>query len=103
MPQFTKLMSTSEIPVNSMKTFQFNGKKIAVINIDNSFYVVDDTCTHEQCSLGTEGFLDGSAIICGCHGASFDATNGQVMSLPATTSLTTYKTKIENDELWVEI
>ncbi len=100
---FEKVALTSEIPDGSMKTFVIKDKKITVGNIGNEFFAVDDTCTHEQCSLAGEGFLDGKNIICGCHGSQFEASSGKVLTLPATADLKTYKTKIENNILFVEI
>lgn len=101
MAKFVKVANIKDLPNNSMKTFNVSGKQIAVCNIDGEFFAVDDTCTHKECSLATEGFLDGATITCGCHGAQFDAKTGQVKTLPATTNLNTYKTKIEGEELYI--
>ncbi len=98
-----KLANINQIPPNSMKSFIVSGKKVSVINLDGEFFAVDDICTHEHCSLSGEGFLDGNIIICGCHGATFDATNGKVMSLPATSDLTSYKTKVQGEDLFIEM
>ena len=78
-----------ELKDGEMKTVTFMGKKVTVANVDGDYFGFDDTCTHQQCSLAN-GFLDGSAIICSCHGAQFDVTTGDVLSLPATRNLNTY-------------
>lgn len=103
MGTFVNAGKTSDIPSGSMKTISVFGRKFALANVDGHFFAVDDTCTHEECSLGTEGFLDGSAILCGCHGAQFDLTNGKVLSLPATADLRSYQVKIEGDDVMVEV
>ncbi len=103
MSNFTKVANVSEIPNDSMKTVTVSGKPIALCNIDGEYFAVDDTCTHEECSLGTEGFLDNSGIICGCHGSLFDAKTGQAKTLPATTDLKTYKTKVEGKNIFIEV
>lgn len=103
MPSFIKAAGIKEVPKSSMKTVRVNGKAIAICNIDGEYFAVDDTCTHQKCSLGTEGFLDNSGIICGCHGSLFDVKTGHVKSLPATVDLKTYKTKIEGEDILVEI
>lgn len=103
MATFTKALKTSELPSGIKKTVVLAGKKIALANVDGEFFAIDDTCTHEQCSLGTEGFLDGSVIVCGCHGAQFDVTNGKVLSLPAPTDVASYETKIEDDYVFVAL
>lgn len=103
MATFVKAAPVSEISVGTKKTILVSGKKIALANIDGEFFAIDDTCTHEQCSLGTEGFLDGNVMICGCHGAQFDVTNGKVLSLPAPINVRSYKTKIDGKSVWIEV
>lgn len=103
MANFQKAGSVSEFPPGTKKTVTVGGKKIALANVDGEFFAIDDTCTHEHCSLGTEGFLDGSTIICGCHGAQFDVTDGKVLALPAPADVASYETKVENGEVFVSI
>lgn len=102
MEGYVKIAAVSDVPPGSKKTVQAGGKKLAVANVDGTFFVVDDTCTHEECSLGSEGFLDGNLIICGCHGSQFDVTSGAVLSLPATRDLQTYEVKVENGEVYIK-
>lgn len=103
MSTFMKAATMSEIPSGTKKTIMVGGKKIALANVDGDFFAIDDACTHQQCSLGTSGFLDGSAIICGCHGAQFDVTTGVALSLPATVDVSTYETKIEGNDIFINI
>ena len=101
MADFTKVAQASEIPAGSMKTIIERGKKIAIANVDGEFFAIDDTCSHEQCSLGSEGFLDGNILTCGCHGGQFDVMTGKVMSLPAPTDINSYKVKVEGEDIFV--
>ena len=103
MADFMKVSSTQAIPSGSMKTFTIGGKVIAIAHVDNEFFAIDDTCTHEQCSLGLEGFLVQKTVTCGCHGAMFDVTDGKVLALPATVDVQNYETKVDGDELFVKL
>ncbi len=103
MAEFIRAASIKEIPSGSMKTIQLRGINIAVANVDGEFFAISDTCSHEECSLGGEGFLDGNVVICGCHGAQFDITNGHVLSLPATQPVTSYTVKIQETDIYIEI
>lgn len=100
---FVKAISVADISPGEKKTVFAGGHKLAVANIDGEFFAIDDACSHAQCSLGTEGFLDGNIVICGCHGAQFDMTNGKVLSLPAPIDVESYETKVENGFVWVQI
>ena len=100
---FTKAIAVRDLSAGMKKTVMVAGKKLAIANVDGEFFAIDDACTHQECSLGTEGFLDGNVVICGCHGAQFDMTTGKVLSLPAPTDVTSYETKVENGDVLVNI
>jgi 3-phenylpropionate/trans-cinnamate dioxygenase ferredoxin component len=100
---FTKALPLRELGSGTKKTIVVTGKKIAVANIDGKIFAVDDTCSHQQCSLGGEGFLDGTTLICGCHGAQFDITNGKVLSLPAPTDIVSYATQVKDGEIYIKL
>ncbi len=103
MEDFVKIVAVSDIAPGSMKTVIAAGKRIAVANVGGQFFAIDDTCSHEQCSLGTEGFLDSNVVICGCHGANFDVATGKVLSLPAPTDVASYQVKVEKGEIFVKV
>ncbi|MCL4359802.1 non-heme iron oxygenase ferredoxin subunit [Patescibacteria group bacterium] len=103
MPDFVKVAAAGDIPDGSMKTVETAGKKIALAHIGESFFAIDDACSHHQCSLGGEGVLDGTTVVCGCHGAKFDVTSGKVLALPATTDVRSYRTKVEGGDVFVEL
>lgn len=103
MAAFIRAASVNEIPSGSMKVCLVSGRQIAIANVDGEFFAFADTCTHAQCSLGGEGFLEGTTITCGCHGAQFDITNGSVLSLPATVPLGSYQVKLEGEDVFVYV
>lgn len=100
---FIPVAKTSDVNDGEMKTVTAEGKRIALANVDGEFFAIDDTCSHEECSFGAEGMLDGNIAICGCHGSTFDVTNGKVLSLPAPTDVASYKVKVEGDTILVEL
>jgi len=103
MSELIKVMQVSDLDPGTMKTVMVSGRNVAVANVDGEFFAIDDTCSHEECSLGTEGALDGSTVICGCHGAMFDVTNGAVMALPAPADVASYPVVIQDGVVYVAI
>ncbi len=103
MNDFVSVISAADIPNGTMKTVMISGIPVALANVDGTFFAVNDLCSHKQCSLGTEGVLDGTVVVCGCHGARFDMGTGKALSLPATTDVATYETKVENGNVWVKV
>lgn len=103
MANFTKVGVQSEFPEGTMKTIHVSGKRIALAYIEGEFFAIDDTCSHDACSLGSQGFLDGIIVVCGCHGAQFDVTTGEVLSLPATQSVSSYEVKVEGEDIMIGV
>jgi len=95
-------MKANDLKNGQMKIVSIVDKLIVLTQVDGKYYAFDDTCTHKHCSLG-EGFLEGTVVECPCHGARFDVTQGQVVSLPATLPIKTYAVKEENGALLVEV
>jgi len=94
---------TADIKPGELAAFEVDGVRIAVVNADGRFFAIDDTCTHEQCSLSEEGTLDGTVVTCGCHGAQFDVTTGAVLAPPAPEPVKAYPLRVEQDKLVIEV
>jgi nitrite reductase/ring-hydroxylating ferredoxin subunit len=103
MADFIKAGRVGDISKGSIKTFVVNGKHVAIARIEDQYFAIDDICSHDHCSLGSEGFMDGNEIICGCHGSKFDMTTGKVKSLPATVDVSSYEVKVDGDYILIAI
>lgn len=86
MGDWTKVASRSEIPVGGAAKFAVGERTVAIADIGGTLHAVDDRCSHRGCSLA-EGSVDGSSLVCPCHGAAFDLATGQALSGPATEAL----------------
>jgi len=99
---FVVAAKTNQIPRNGLVALDVDGVAIAVANVAGVFYAFEDTCTHEQCSLA-QGDLSGTTVTCMCHGAEFDVRNGRVLAPPAPLPVQVYRTKIDGDNLLIEV
>jgi len=75
-------------------------RMIAVARSGDSFYAIEDICTHDGAPL-TGGEIDGDEIICPRHGARFCLRTGEAMTPPAYEPVRVFETKIEDGHLWV--
>ena len=66
-----------------------DGLTFAVFNIDETFYVTNDACTHGPGSL-SEGWLEGEVIECDFHQGAFNVRTGEVVAPPCMVPLRTY-------------
>jgi nitrite reductase/ring-hydroxylating ferredoxin subunit len=97
------IAKTADVKPGQLAAFEVDGVRIAIANADGRFFAIDDTCTHEQCSLAAEGTLEGTVVTCGCHGAQFDVTTGAVLAPPAPAPLKPYPLRVDHDNLVVEV
>ena len=102
MAGFVKAAMTDEITPGQCKMVELNGKKIALFNVDGSFYAIDDKCTHRGGPL-SEGALDGNEVTCPWHGAVFNVMTGEVIGAPASKGVSRYNTRVNAAEIEVEI
>jgi 3-phenylpropionate/trans-cinnamate dioxygenase ferredoxin subunit len=92
----------SAIPQGALAVVEISGKRIALANVDGVFYAFADACTHEQCSLA-EGGLEGTKVVCPCHGAEFDVRTGEVLAPPAKAPLRVYAVRVANDAIEIDV
>jgi nitrite reductase/ring-hydroxylating ferredoxin subunit len=85
-----------------MIDFDYNDKKIMVMNINGTFYASDRICTHAHVDL-TGGILNESekTVTCPLHLSSFDMKSGDPLNLPAEEPLEIYKIKKEKNNLFI--
>jgi len=91
-----------ELQSGTKKRCVVGDEPIALFNVDGQYYATQDKCTHKEASLSS-GIMHGCEIECPWHGARFDVKTGELKVLPAAVPLKTYKTKVENGKVFVEI
>ena len=102
MAGFVKVAKTDEISPGHGKLVEAGGKKIALFNVEGTFYAIDDTCTHVGGPL-SEGSLDGKEVTCPWHGAIYDVTSGEVLGPPAPQGVARYDVRVEGSDIEVEV
>ncbi len=102
MGKYVRIVEIQEILKKKMQVFKVEAHEILVVNVEGKFYAVSNRCPHMNYPLYL-GSLNGKIITCGFHYAKFDITTGKVLSPPAHEPLKTFKTKIENSIVLVEI
>jgi 3-phenylpropionate/trans-cinnamate dioxygenase ferredoxin component len=105
---FVKVAETSEIPLGQMKVVKFGEKEVVVANINNTYYAIENSCTHMHGDL-SKGVLEGNTLICPKHKAKFDVTTGKVVSGPKIPLIhpkikdePTYAVKVERTDILIQ-
>lgn len=97
---WVRVAAADEVEDEDALQVEVQGHKIAVYNVDGTYYATDDLCTHEQASLA-DGFLDGTVIECPLHQGTFCIKTGKALSPPVETPVNTYDVKVEDGEIYV--
>ncbi len=95
-------MNASDLELGHAKAVLLDGQSVAVCRTAEGVFAIEDVCSHDGGALD-QGTLLGDQIECPRHGAMFDVRTGKVLSLPAVKNIGSYKTKIENGDIYVEI
>ncbi|HUY21302.1 MAG TPA: non-heme iron oxygenase ferredoxin subunit [Acidimicrobiales bacterium] len=104
MGDVVRLCGRDELPAGSARRFDAGTHRIALVRIEDDYYAIGDTCSHEDYSLAEGEILAGACEIeCWKHGSMFDLRTGEPRSLPATKPVPVYTVRVEGDDVLVEL
>ncbi|MEA3509245.1 MAG: non-heme iron oxygenase ferredoxin subunit [candidate division NC10 bacterium] len=101
MGEFVKVAETKDIDSGTGILVELGGERIALFNVNGTFYAIGDVCTHSEGPL-SEGDLDGEVVTCPWHAAEFDVKTGAVLSPPASDPVPSYRVKVEGSAIHIE-
>jgi len=102
MPKFVTVATTAELPPGERAVIELDNHYIAIFNVDNRYYAIEDLCTHDDGPLA-DGELTGYVIECPRHGATFDITTGAVLSFPAVKPVPRYETRVVDGQIQIAV
>ena len=100
MTRWTKIAPMLSVPERRGIRVETGSHRIALFRIGDEVHAVGDRCSHAEASLAEGDLFDGE-IECPRHGATFDLTTGEPLSLPATKAVPVYQTKTENGDVYL--
>ena len=102
MARLIKIAEAKDVPPGQAAAFTVEGQKIALFNVEGTYYAIGDTCTHRGGPL-SEGDVQGTKVTCPWHGADFDLKTGDALGPPAQKGVPSYKVAVEGDDIKVEV
>jgi len=99
---WARAAKVADVPAFSGRSVRVNGETIALFQVDDLFYALDDRCSHMGGPL-SEGRIEGCQVVCPWHGARFDIPSGDVISPPAGCGVRSYPVRIDSGELYVQL
>ena len=98
----TAPLKAADIPPGTMKVVDAGGVRVAVCNVEGTYYAVEDVCTHDDGPLG-EGSLRGSELECPRHGARFCVKSGAALRMPAVVPVRVFPVTLVDGSVVVEV
>ena len=102
MSNYTIVAEAEEIPSGKRKRIEINGLRIAIFNIGNRYFAIDDTCPHKGTAPLIRGELDGLGIKCPNHGYRFDLETGKCNISPVFNTKV-YPIKVNSNSILIDI
>ena len=102
MGNFVRVGATDEVAPGTSKLIEVGGKKIALFNLDGTFYAIDNTCAHRGGPL-SEGEIDGEEVTCPWHGAVYNIKSGETLGPPAPQGVARYNVRVDGQNIEVEL
>ena len=98
--EYVAVASVEEIGNGQRLSFEIDYKRIAVFNVGGQYFAMADICSHDDGPLA-EGEVDDLEIVCPRHGARFDLSTGEVLTLPAVVDIPVYPLRVVGGEILI--
>ena len=100
---WTLACATSDIDEEDLIRFDHDGATYAIYHSpEGEFFATSGLCSHESVHL-CNGLVMGHRIECPKHNGQFDYRTGEAMRAPVTNNLKTFKTKVEDGHVFIEV
>jgi ferredoxin-NADP reductase/nitrite reductase/ring-hydroxylating ferredoxin subunit len=99
---FVKVANRKDITDSQMREVQVEGQNVCIANIEDKYYAINNTCSHEGGPLA-DGKLEDYEVECPWHQSKFDVRTGDVKAPPATKPQAIYQIKIEGDDIMIRL
>nr|WP_294803834.1 non-heme iron oxygenase ferredoxin subunit [uncultured Nitrososphaera sp.] len=101
---WVRVCDAGSLSSGELVEFDHGDRKLMVAKMGSDVYATDRICTHAYADL-TGGFVNEGekTVTCPLHLSAFKLTDGVPQNPPATSSLKTYKVKIQDDAIYIKI
>ncbi|HEU4359755.1 MAG TPA: non-heme iron oxygenase ferredoxin subunit [Xanthobacteraceae bacterium] len=94
--------AAADVSPGSVKSFEVGDERIAIYNIEGTFYATEAHCTHAMADLA-DGILEGDVIECSLHFGAFHVPSGKAVQPPCETALRTFRTGVKDGQVYVDL
>lgn len=102
--QWVKVCDEKALKNGDLLDFDYGDKKILLARAGGKVFATDRICTHAYADLST-GMMneEEKTVMCPLHLSVFKLETGEPQNLPAEEPLKTYKVKIQDDAIYIQL
>jgi nitrite reductase/ring-hydroxylating ferredoxin subunit len=102
--QWIKVCDEKALKNGDLLDFDHGDKKILLAKAGGKVFATDRICTHAYADLST-GMIneEEKTVMCPLHLSVFKLDTGEPQNLPAEVPLKTYKVKIQDDAIYIQL
>jgi nitrite reductase (NADH) small subunit len=101
--RWIRIATRDSVPVRQGRTALIGEREIALFNLGERFFAVDNRCPHRGGPLA-DGIVSAQAVVCPLHAWKVCLETGRTeRPSDAQACVTTYATRIEGDAVWIEV
>jgi nitrite reductase/ring-hydroxylating ferredoxin subunit len=89
-------LGAADLADGDLRETTAEGLSLVIARTSDRYIAFETWCTHEECPLG-DGWLEGEAIRCACHGSLFSLVDGAALEGPATDPITVVAASVTGD------
>ena len=99
--QLISLCAASAVTPGNVIRVEADGQSLAVYNVEGTYYVTQDECTHGPGYM-SEGYIIDCEIECPFHQGRFDIASGRATLAPATEPLKVWKVSVVDGQVCID-
>lgn len=100
MAEWVTVANADELREDELMGTSVDDVPMLVANAGGEYRAVGDICPHAGCLL-SQGWIEGEAVECSCHGSVFDLRTGEVVQPPAEEPVPVYDVRVEGGDVQV--
>ncbi len=101
MPQYVRVASLDEVPLDTGLVAEVNGQEIALFRVGSEVYALENECPHRGAALAF-GDVRGETVFCPLHAWPFLLRDGGCPEFPEV-SVRTFPVHVEGGAVEVEL
>ena len=87
---------------DELREARAGARHIGLAAIGGAWVAFDPWCPHAECPL-TDGWLEGDAVRCACHGGLFDLRTGEALEGPTDDPVRLFATRVSAGRLEIDV